>query len=71
MLREIIVALKKIRTEKKVTHEELSRRAGISQKHISSIENYKTKPSLETLEKLAKGLGTKLNFEITAKASGE
>jgi transcriptional regulator with XRE-family HTH domain len=48
--------LKKIRTEKKISQEQLEIRSGISQSGISAIERGERIPTIETLEMLAKGL---------------
>ncbi|NPV72881.1 MAG: helix-turn-helix transcriptional regulator [Pelotomaculum sp.] len=64
MIRKVVNELKTIRVNKKITHDKLSGITRISQKHISNIENHKTIPSIETLQKLARGLGVKIRIEI-------
>lgn len=75
MVIETVDKLKTIRLAKKMTHGELSRVTGISQKHISNIENHKAIPSIETLHKLAHGLGVEMILDLIeeqpSKAAGE
>jgi transcriptional regulator with XRE-family HTH domain len=49
--------LKKIRTEKKVTQQQLADLVGCSREHISQIENGKGSGSYITLSRIAKKLG--------------
>lgn len=49
--------IKKIRKEKGLTQRELGELSGISQKQIGLYEQGKRNPKIETLEKIAKGLG--------------
>jgi SOS-response transcriptional repressor LexA len=49
--------IKIIRTEKKLSLEQLFERTGVHISTLSKIENDKTDPEKETLEKIAKGLG--------------
>lgn len=49
--------IRKIRKEKGLTQRELGELSGISQKQIGLYEQGKRNPKLETLEKIAKGLG--------------
>ena len=54
----------KIRTRRKeadLTQEELAKRSGLPQSHISRLEAGKHSPSRVTLEKLAEALGAKLS----------
>ncbi|MBU2703381.1 transcriptional regulator with XRE-family HTH domain [Sporomusaceae bacterium BoRhaA] len=64
MMEKIIEQIKAERIRKKVTMDELAIASGVSQKHISNIENYKVKPTLETLEKLAKSLGLEIGVSL-------
>jgi len=48
--------LRTMRTEKKMSQEELSFRAGISAAHLGQIERAEKKPTLETIGKLAEAL---------------
>ncbi len=63
MIKQLVFCIKSERIHQKITMEELSIKSGVSQKHISNIENEKVVPTLETLKKLAKSLG----FEITVR----
>lgn len=56
-MQELVSRIKKERIQQKVTMEELSLKSGVSQKHISNIENGKAVPTVETLEKLTQVLG--------------
>lgn len=76
MIRKVVDELKAIRIASKVTHEELSKATGVSQKHISNIENHKATPTVETLQKLASGLGVEIDLTVldarfAARASGQ
>ena len=64
MIKEIVAQLKSVRIKNKVSMTELSEKTGVSQKHISNIENNKTKPTIETLEKLSKGLGLEIDLSL-------
>ena len=48
------------RREAGLTQKELAERTGLQQSNISRIENGNGNPSLETLNKIAQGLGKKL-----------
>ena len=58
--REII----KARIEMRMTQKELSEKTGIRQSNISRIENGNCSPTVETLEKIAQGLGKKLEIRF-------
>lgn len=58
--REII----KARIEMRMTQKELSEKTGIRQSNISRIENGNCSPTVETLEKIAEGLGKKLEIRF-------
>jgi len=57
---EITKALIVARSSKGMTQKELSERTGIRQSNISRIENGIESPTIDTLQKLAKGLGMNL-----------
>ena len=59
-IKSIILA----RKEKNLTQKELSQLTGITQADLSKIENGNANPSLNTLLKLAKGLGKKLQVSL-------
>lgn len=48
--------LKEIRKQKKITQEKLAELTGLSRPYISDIERKKSKPSGETILKIAKAL---------------
>ena len=52
------------RTSQNLTQKELSQLSGITQADLSKIENGNANPSLNTLLKLAKGLGKKLQISL-------
>ena len=58
--REII----KARIEMRMPQKELSEKTGIRQSNISRIENGNCSPTVETLEKIAEGLGKKLEIRF-------
>ena len=60
LIESIILA----RKEKNLTQKELSQLTGITQADLSKIENGNANPSLNTLLKLAKGLGKKLQISL-------
>ncbi|MCH5277144.1 MAG: helix-turn-helix transcriptional regulator [Desulfovibrionaceae bacterium] len=54
-------ALRKLRSDKKLTQEELAQRSGIDYKYLQKLEGQNpSSPTLSTLCKLAKGLGITL-----------
>ena len=57
-------ALIDIRNEKHLTQKDLAELTGIHQSDISKIENGNANPSLNTLRRLAEGLGKKLKLEF-------
>lgn len=62
-MEETIIAqrMKKIRTEKELTLEEVAKRAGLTKGLLSKIENTKVSPPVSTLVKIAKALGVSLS----------
>ncbi|EJT5930472.1 helix-turn-helix transcriptional regulator [Clostridium perfringens] len=52
--------IKRIRIDKKLSRRELAELTGVSQVYLTSIEFNKRNPTLETLNKLAKGLNVNL-----------
>ena len=53
--------LKKLRTEKNLTQEELPQRSGVDYKYLQKLEGQNpSSPTLSTLEKLANGLSIPL-----------
>ena len=60
LIESIILA----RKEKNLTQKQLSELTGITQSDLSKIENGNANPSLNTLLKLANGLGKKLQISL-------
>lgn len=61
---EVIQALISARTECHMTQKELSEKTGIRQSNISRIESGNTSPTMDTLARLAEGMGKKLHIEF-------
>ncbi|MGI6579387.1 MAG: helix-turn-helix domain-containing protein [Saccharofermentanales bacterium] len=61
---DIIQAMIDARNYLNITQKELSERTGITQADISRIENGTRNPSLNTVKRLAKGLGMQLKIEF-------
>ena len=53
--------IRQYRAKKKISQEKLSDLTGISQQHISNIENEQVNPSIELLLKIADALEVTLN----------
>ena len=49
--------LRKLRKERGISQEELAARAGLHRTYVSSVERGERNVSLETIDKLARGLG--------------
>ena len=60
----IIQAMIDARNNSGLTQKELAERAGIAQSDISKLENGHANPSLETLQRLAYGMGTVLQIRF-------
>lgn len=67
MIKQLVHCIKAERINQKITMEELSLKSGVSQKHISNIENEKVVPTLETLKKIAESLGFEINVRLEAR----
>jgi len=50
--------LKRIRTKKGITQGDIARSLGVSRGFVSNIENGKTNPTLATIARLAKAIGS-------------
>ena len=61
---QIIKTMLEARQRKNITQKQLSDVTGIAQADISRIENGNANPSLQTLVRLAEGLGAKLKIEF-------
>ena len=58
---EFAKTLRKLRTDKNITQEELAQRSGVDYKYLQKLEGQNpSSPTLSTLEKLANGLGIPL-----------
>jgi transcriptional regulator with XRE-family HTH domain len=64
VIQDVVEALKNIRVEKGMTMDNLSEKTGVSQKHISNIENKKAIPTFDTLRKLAAGLDVDIELIV-------
>lgn len=65
MIEQIINQLRVERHAKRWTLDDLADKSGISKKHICNIENGKTRPSMDTLSKIAEALGIKISVQLT------
>lgn len=55
--------IRELRISKKITQRQLAEKTGISQQHISKIENGEITPTYATLEKIAKALDCEIVFK--------
>lgn len=62
---EIIQAMINARKASGLTQKELAERTGIAQGDISKMENGSANPSIRTLQRLAAGMGMKLQLAFT------
>ena len=68
---QIIKAMIDGRKEKNITQKELADLTGIAQADISRIENGNSNPSIQTLQRLAAGLGMRVKLEFVPISSNE
>lgn len=61
---DITEMLIKARTSQHISQKELAIRAGVRQSNLSRIENGQCSPNLATLQKIAKGLGKRLQLQF-------
>lgn len=61
----IMCAIIEARNAMGLTKQQLSERTGIAQCDISKLERGNANPSLRTLQRLAKGMGMRLNLSFT------
>jgi transcriptional regulator with XRE-family HTH domain len=68
---DILVAnrLRSLRTEKKLTLQELAAQTGIAASFLSRVENYKASPPLAGLAKLAQALGVQVESLVQSDAT--
>lgn len=62
--REVWRLIAEARSEQGLTQEELAERCGMKQTNLSRIERGKTSPTIDTLQRLANGLGKKLELRF-------
>ncbi len=55
----------RLRSSLKITQAELAQRAGTSQVVIARLESGEANPQLETIEKVARGLGKRLTLKFS------
>lgn len=61
-LKKIVASnIRQYRAKYKISQEKLSELTGISQQHISNIENEQVNPSIETLIEISKALKVTVN----------
>ena len=65
MVKEIVDRLRSERIKQRMTMKELATKSRVSVKHICDIENSNTTPTIDTLQKLANGLGLEINFKVS------
>ena len=61
---QIMKLMMKARTEQNITQRQLAAKTGLTQADISRIENGEANPTLQTLKKIADGLGKKLEVRF-------
>lgn len=61
---QVVRAMLNARKEKHMTQKELAEVTGIAQADISRMENGNANPSLQTLKRLASGLGMSIKLEF-------
>lgn len=62
--RELAAALIDARAKEGLTQKELAARIGIRQSNLSRIETGMVSPTIETLQRIAEGLGKKLDIQF-------
>ena len=67
---QLIRAVLNGREEQQISQRQLSERTGIAQADISRIESGNANPTLETLKRLADGLGMTLTLSFTPREVG-
>ena len=64
---DVIRAIVEARTSQNITQKELAERTGINQADISKLENGTRNPSVNSLKRLAAGMGMALKIEFVPK----
>lgn len=67
---KIVSALKDLRRQRKISHDVLAHRAGVTRSAISHIESGRRNPSLSTCLRLAQGLEVDLSEILRAIEAG-
>lgn len=62
---EIASQLRQVRKEQGMTQERLAEKVGTRKSNISRLESGRYNPSLDFLEKVAGGLGRKIEVKVT------
>ena len=62
--KEIRDAIALLRHENHITQKDLARKAGLTQANISNLEKGSSKPTIDTLKKIADATGTRLVIEF-------
>lgn len=62
--REVAYCIVEARLEEGLTQKELAERSGLKQSNLCRLENGNSNPSIETLEKVAHGLGRRLKISF-------
>lgn len=60
----LVQEIVRVRQEENMTQAELAKKIGIQQSNVSRLERGRSNPSIEFLERVAKGLGRKLKIEF-------
>lgn len=60
------IAIRWARQDAGLTQAQLAERAGVSQPQIAKLERPRANPTIDTLEKVARALGMRLDVELTA-----
>ena len=61
---QLILAMLELRSEQKLTQQELAARTGINRSDISKIENGNASPSLKTMKRLAAAMGKRVHISF-------
>ncbi|MBO7339096.1 MAG: helix-turn-helix transcriptional regulator [Lachnospiraceae bacterium] len=61
---EIRNAIKQLRRENHLTQKELASKAGLTQANLSNLESGETKPTIDSLKRIADATGTRLVIDF-------
>ncbi len=62
---QLIKSMIRAREKQNITQKQLAAKTGLTQTYISRIETGDADPTLQTLKKIAEGLGMKLELKMT------